>query len=534
MAYSSVARLDLGSVVPCVAGPKRPQDRVPISDLKGSFQAALTRERGHAGFGLEAEKANAPLDVDIVDDNDEVQTTQVHHGQLAIAAITSCTNTSNPSVLLAAGLLAKKAVELGLQTPSHVKTSLAPGSRVVTKYLEAAGLQKHLDTLGFYTVGYGCTTCMGNSGDVEPVMQMASDQGIITAAVLSGNRNFEGRVHLSVKANYLASPPLVVAAALAGRIDIDFESEPLGIGGNGRPVFLRDIWPLPEEVDAAVLANVKPEMFQATYGTAAIPDSAWDSLQGGSGLTYPWNPNSTYIARPPLLERKQRSIGDAYCLLMLGDSVTTDHISPNSVIRSGPAYDFLRKQGVEDKNMSSFGARRGHSEVMVRGTFYNPRLINKAAGKSGPWALHVPSGELLYIYDAAMKYGQEGHDLVIVAGSEYGTGSSRDWAAKGTALLGVRAVLAKSFERIHRSSLAGMGVLPLCFEGAEEIGLTGRERFRLLLPEDVRPGATVSVEAEDESGLITAFPATLRLDTEVEIAYWRSGGILPYVLHAMQ
>jgi len=519
--YSSVAHLDLSTVVPCVAGPKRPQDRVPMVDLKKDFVSSLTGERGPKGFGLSQDQAEAPT---------LVNGTEVRHGTLAIAAITSCTNTSNPAVLLAAGLVAKKAVALGLSTPEHVKTSLAPGSRVVTKYLEAAGLQESLDTLGFHTVGYGCTTCMGNSGEVEPLMQAASDQGVVTAAVLSGNRNFEGRVHLSVKANYLASPPLVVATALAGRVDIDFETEPLGQGTDG-PVYLRDVWPSPEDVDNAVTAFVKPGMFQEVYGDISGND-AWNELEAPSGTTYAWDPQSTYITRPPFLDRKQTPIGEAYCLLLLGDSVTTDHISPVSVIKTGPAFDYLSQCGVANKDMSSFGARRANSDVMVRGTFANPRISNRLVGETGPQTVHVPSGEVMHVFDASERYRAEGHDLVVVAGREYGTGSSRDWAAKGTALLGVRAVLAESFERIHRSNLVGMGVLPLAFEGVEQVGLTGRERFHIDLPEVPTSGMSVNVTAS-LNGQSKTFPATVRLDTDMEVIYWKHGGIMPYVLSTL-
>lgn len=524
--YSSVTHLDLASVVPCMAGPKRPQDRIPLGELKKSFHTALTQPSGHSGFGLDPDSLG-PKVLEL-----ENRSVTVNHGQLAIAAITSCTNTSNPSVLLAAGLLAKKAVQRGLRTPEHVKTSLAPGSRVVTRYLEAAGLSGPLEALGFHTVGYGCTTCMGNSGDVDPALQAAADQGLITAAVLSGNRNFEGRVHLSVKANYLASPPLVVAAALAGRVDIDFETEALGLDPDGREVFLSDVWPTPEEVAAAVFEFVRPEFFESEYALEA--SSTWSALEGAVGsVTYPWDPENTFIASPPFFQRPAGPIRDAYCLMLLGDSVTTDHICFNGAIRDGPALDFLRAAGVEKKDVGSYGARRGNASVMVRGTFSNPRILNKALDRTGPWALHVPSGEVLHPFDAAARYREDGYDLIIVAGSEYGTGSSRDWAAKGTALLGVRAVLAESFERIHRANLAGMGVLPLVFPGAAALGLTGTERFRLQLPEDLRPGMDVAVESVSAGGEKQCFTAVLRLDTEVEIAYWKQGGILPYVLESM-
>eukprot|EP00929_Paragymnodinium_shiwhaense_P000749 TRINITY_DN100985_c0_g1_i1.p1 TRINITY_DN100985_c0_g1~~TRINITY_DN100985_c0_g1_i1.p1 ORF type:complete len:914 (+),score=133.82 TRINITY_DN100985_c0_g1_i1:100-2841(+) len=517
--YSSVAPLDLSTVVPCVAGPKRPQDRVPLPKLKEDFTTCLTAERGIKGFGLSEEEVARPVQTASGD--------EVRHGQLAIAAITSCTNTSNPSVLIGAGLVAKKAVEKGLSVPPHVKTSLAPGSRVVTKYLEAAGLQTHLDSIGFQTVGYGCTTCMGNSGEVKPIMQEASDSGAITAAVLSGNRNFEGRVHLSVKAAYLASPPLVVAAALSGRVDIDFEMEPLGQGTDG-PVYLRDIWPTPEEIDATVAQFVRPDMFKDVYSTIQ-QSSIWDKLEAPKGVNFQWQPDSTYITRPPFLDKQQSPMREAFCLLLMGDSVTTDHISPVSSIKTGPAFEYLQGQGVGKQDMSSFGARRGNSNVMVRGTFANPRVFNQLVGEAGPQTVHIPSGETMHVFDASQRYQADGHDLIVIAGEEYGTGSSRDWAAKGTSMLGIRAVLAKSFERIHRSNLVGMGVLPLAFEGASELGLTGREKYQIHMPSRLSPGTTVQITATGESSQIN-FEATVRLDTDMEVEYWQQGGIMQYVL----
>ncbi|CAJ1341721.1 unnamed protein product [Effrenium voratum] len=507
VAYSEVVSLDLGHVEPCMAGPKRPQDRVPLTELKSSFRTALALPAPE-GFGASEGEA---------------------HGQLAIAAITSCTNTSNPSVLMAAGLLAKKAVALGCEVPGYVKTSLAPGSKVVTSYLEAAGLLEPLEALGFHVVGYGCTTCMGNSGALHPEAQAASERGAVLAAVLSGNRNFEGRVHLAVKANYLASPPLVVAAALAGRIDVDFASEPLGRTSDGRAVYLKDLWPSFEEVEEAML-HVRTEMFTSVYSQEAGAAWAPDSEPSEGSVTYDWG-ESTFLTRPPLLDRQPGPLRDAFCLLLLGDSVTTDHICPNSAILSGPAFDYLRSKGVEPKDMGSFGARRGNADVMVRGAFANPRILNKVVDRRGPWALHVPSGEEMHVFDAAQRYQEEGYDLVVIAGKEYGSGSSRDWAAKGPALLGVRAVLAESFERIHRANLVGMGILPLTFAGTIP-ELSGRERLRLHLPQELRPGAGVEVEAQGPEGHFR-FTTTLRLDTEVEVEYFKCGGILPYVLQSM-
>lgn len=542
--YSSTLSLDLGEVEPSLAGPKRPMDLVPLSGLKNDWRGCLTRERGHKGYGLSEEEAQRELQLT----KGGGAGSSVSHGALSIAAITSCTNTSNPSVLLAAGLLAKKAVEAGLRVPGFVKTSLAPGSRVVSAYLEAAGLQRYLDQLGFHVAGYGCTTCMGNSGEVDPGMADAAEAGIVTGAILSGNRNFEARVHPSVGGAYLASPPLVVAGALAGSLDTDFQSQPLGRDKEGKPVFLRDVWPSPEEIDAAITEFVRPNMFQEIYGDVAsgkAGSDAWKNLEVPPSATFNWDPSSTYIMKPPFLEgfekgaeaQGQRLCSDAYCLLLLGDSVTTDHISPVFKIKEDtPAGRYLKSRGVAVKDLTTFGARRGSDAVMTRGTFYHPRLANTLVDKVGPWTVHHPSGDVLEVCDAAERYRQEGADIVVVAGAEYGTGSSRDWAAKGTRQLGIRAVLAKSFERIHRSNLCGMGVVPLAFlpgEGAAELGITGLERFSIDLPNDLHPGCEVTVRAYREDGAPLTFSTTCRLDTAVEVLYYRHGGVLPYVLNGI-
>jgi len=542
--YSSSLSLDLSEVEPSLAGPKRPMDRIPLSGLKGDFGGCLTAPRGHKGYGLSPEQS--VQEFKLTDGN--AAGSSVTHGAIAIAAITSCTNTSNPSVLIAAGLLAKKAVEAGLTIPAYVKTSLAPGSRVVTEYLEAAGLQKYLDQLGFYTSAYGCTTCMGNSGDVDPGMQAASEQGCVTGSMLSGNRNFEARVHPSIGAAYLASPPLVVSGALAGTLDIDFDNEPLGTGKDGKPVFLKDVWPKPEEVDAAVAEFVRPSMFQDIYGKIAAGKAgsdSWNGLEAPPSATFDWDPASTYIMKPPFLtgfekgadSQGLRLCSDAYVLLLLGDSVTTDHISPVFKIKADtPAGRYLTGRGVDTKDLTSFGARRGSAEVMTRGTFANPRIANLLLDKVGPYTVHIPSGEMLDVFDAAERYNKDGAETVVIAGAEYGTGSSRDWAAKGTKLLGIKAVIAKSFERIHRSNLAGMGVVPLAFkdgEGIEELGITGKERFSIELPKDLTAACDVLVTAKRADGSDFSFTTTCRLDTEVEVLYYKYGGVMPYVLNGI-
>jgi aconitate hydratase A / 2-methylisocitrate dehydratase len=523
--YSENVELDLATVTPSMAGPKRPQDRVNLPDVKKNFTEA---------FG----SAHKPVEITMNGDH-----ATLDNGAVVIAAITSCTNTSNPSVMLGAGLLAKKAVERGLKPKPWVKTSLAPGSKVVSDYYREAGLMPYLEALNFHLVGYGCTTCIGNSGPLpEPVAEAVQKENLAVAAVLSGNRNFEGRINALVKGNYLASPPLVVAYALAGRIDIDLTSEPLGQDSTGHPVYLRDIWPSDEEVRRAVRGSIRHEMFQHEYEQAFEGDANWKNLPVPTGDVYGWDPQSTYIKRPPYFDHMvdpKTSIQDVAgmrVLALLGDSITTDHISPaGSIQKDSPAGQYLMAQGVEPKDFNSYGSRRGNHEVMVRGTLANVRLRNQLApGTEGGWTLHQPSGEKMFIYDAAMRYQQEGVPLVILAGKEYGSGSSRDWAAKGVLLLGVKAVIAESFERIHRTNLVGMGVLPLQFlEGrnAASLKLTGHELYSL---EGVRdalnsPARIARVRAVAD-GAEKSFEVKVRVDTPQEVEYYRHGGILPYVL----
>ena len=468
------------------------------------------------------------------------------HGAVVIAAITSCTNTSNPSVMLGAGLLAQKAVAKGLTVKPWVKTSLAPGSKVVTEYLKEAGLTPALDALGFHLVGYGCTTCIGNSGPLlEAVSEAVRAGDLVAAAVLSGNRNFEGRINPQVKMNYLASPPLVVAYALAGRMDIDLTKEPLGTGKDGKPVFLSDVWPSPEEVRATLAKAVKPEQFKKAYGEVFDGDARWHGLAVPEGRTYRWDAASTYVRKPPFFEAIPKAPGalqdirGARALAVLGDSVTTDHISPaGSIAKASPAAKYLTDHKVDPKDFNSYGARRGNHEVMMRGTFGNIRLRNQLVpGSEGNVTLHLGSGQQMSIYDASMKYQAEKTPLVVLAGAEYGTGSSRDWAAKGTMLLGVKAVVAKSFERIHRANLAGMGVLPLQFEAGEDVktlGLTGRETFDVTgIAEGLKPRKKATVTATFEDGKKKTFTVTVRLDTPNEVDYYRHGGILTYVLRQL-
>jgi aconitate hydratase len=467
----------------------------------------------------------------------------LHDGAVVIAAITSCTNTSNPSVMIGAGLLAKKAVERGLETRPWVKSSLAPGSRVVTDYLEGSGLLPYLDRLRFNVVGYGCTTCIGNSGPLPDVIAgLIDEHSLVTAAVLSGNRNFEARIHPQVRANYLASPMLVVAFALAGRVDMDLSREPLGTGRDGKPVYLRDIWPTAEEIQTAMSGSLKPELFERRYASVFEGDDTWQALKVPEGSRYAWDSGSTYVQEPPFFvdlptePPALRDITGARALAVLGDSVTTDHISPaGSIPKNGPAAAYLREHGVEQVDWNTFGSRRGNHEVMMRGTFGNVRISNALVpGREGNWTVHFPSGEVVSIYDAAMRYQDAGTPLVVLTGKEYGTGSSRDWAAKGPALLGVKAVIAESYERIHRSNLVGMGVLPLAYEpGAsrQSLGLTGRETFSISgVAKGLVPGGRVKVIARDESGKETVFPAVVRLNSAVELDYYRHGGILQRVL----
>jgi aconitate hydratase len=536
--YCDVLRLDLATVEPSLAGPKRPQDRIALTDMQSSFRQSLSKPISERGFALEESELSRTMDI-----GTNGSAARIGHGAVVIAAITSCTNTSNPSVMLGAGLLAKKAIERGLQVKSHVKTSLAPGSRVVSDYLDRAGLTDSLRKLGFHTVGYGCTTCIGNSGPLpEAVAQAVTEGNLVASAVLSGNRNFEGRVNPLVKANYLASPPLVVAYALAGTTDIDLATQPLGTDQQGQPVFLRDIWPSHAEIQEAVRSAVQPEMFRKRYGNVFDSNEQWNELPVEGGEIYGWNEASTYIQEPPFLIDLASEPGPvqpiigARVLAALGDSVTTDHISPaGSIASDGPAGRYLKEHGVEQVDFNSFGSRRGNDRVMTRGTFANIRIRNQLApGTEGGVTRHLPDGAEMSIYDAAMLYKQEGVPLVVLAGAEYGTGSSRDWAAKGTLLLGVRAVLASSYERIHRSNLVGMGVLPLEFPKGQtwqSLGLTGEEVFDIAgLDETLEPQSSVEVTATSPSGKVIRFEAQCRIDTPVELEYYRNGGILQTVL----
>ena len=526
--FSDKLELDLATVVPTMAGPKRPQDSVPLTQVKASFEKTLTAPVKHVSVQENGDK------FDLAD------------GSVVIAAITSCTNTSNPSLMLGAGLLAKKAVERGLKTKPWVKTSFAPGSKVVTDYIEKAGLWPALNALKFNLVGYGCTTCIGNSGPLpEAIGKAVKDNNLVAVSVLSGNRNFEGRINPLCRANYLASPPLVVAYALAGRMDIDIVNESLGDDKSGKPVYLRDIWPTPAEVESTMRSSVTSEMFRHQYSDVFAGDEHWKALPIPEGDLYAWDDKSTYIKNPPYFENlpvKPVALGDLHglrALAVLGDSITTDHISPaGSIGADTPAGKYLIAHGVEPKDFNSYGARRGNHEVMMRGTFANIRLKNQLApGTEGGWTIHQPSGEKMSIYDAAMKYRDEKVPLIILAGKEYGSGSSRDWAAKGTILLGVRAVLAESFERIHRSNLVGMGVLPLEFMPGETpatLGLTGLEIFEIEgLAQNFEPRKKMQVTARKPDGSETQFTARVRVDTPFEVAYYQHGGILQYVLRQM-
>jgi aconitate hydratase len=526
--FSDKLELDLDTVEPTVAGPKRPQDRVPLQHAKSSFTKVV--------------EGTGDKHVQVRNNGDSFD---LSSGAVVIAAITSCTNTSNPSLMLGAGLLAKKAVERGLQIKPWVKTSLAPGSKVVTDYLAASGLTQYLDKLKFNLVGYGCTTCIGNSGPLpEAIGAAIKENNLVAVAVLSGNRNFEGRIHPLVRANYLASPPLVVAYALAGRMDMDLTTEPLGTDTAGKPVFLRDIWPTPQEIENTVRASVTTNMYHKQYGEVFEGDAHWKSMKVPEGDIYQWDPKSTYIKSPPYFENMPKTppaladIRDARVLAMLGDSVTTDHISPaGSIPVDSPAGKYLIANGVKPHEFNSYGARRGNHEVMVRGTFANIRLRNQLApGTEGGWTLHLPGGEKMSIYDAAVKYREAGVPLMVIAGKEYGAGSSRDWAAKGTRLLGVRAVIAESYERIHRSNLIGMGVLPLQFkagENRESLGLTGHEIFSTEGVPSLAPGKTITIRTKSGDGKETQFATVARVDTPEEVSYYQHGGILQYVLRQM-
>ncbi len=535
--FTKTVELDLSTIVPALAGPKRPQDRIDLTDVHTSFEKALTAPQGNAGFGLSEDEKDKVAVIQYEDEAVEMRT-----GDLAIAAITSCTNTSNPYVMIGAGLVAKKAIELGLTVPKYVKTSLAPGSKVVTDYLEKSGLQPYLDELGFNTVGYGCTTCIGNSGPLDRAVEdaiLGSD--LLVSSVLSGNRNFEGRVHPLVKANYLASPPLVVAYAIAGTVDVDIMNASLGTGKDGQEVFFADIWPSRDEIQTIINTVVTPQSFRAEYDSVFTGNERWNNLDVPTGDQYDFDEASTYIQNPPFFENLAKEAGHVEALNDLrvfgkfADSVTTDHISPaGSFSKTTPAGQYLVNKGVAPKDFNSYGSRRGNHEIMMRGTFANIRIRNQVApGTEGGFTTYWPTGETMAMYDAAMKYKEDGTGLVILAGKDYGMGSSRDWAAKGTNLLGVKAVIAESFERIHRSNLVMMGVLPLQYvagTSAESLGLTGEEAISIAIDESVRPRDIIQLTATAADGKVTKFEAIARFDSEVDIDYYRHGGILPMVL----
>lgn len=538
--YSDRLELDLSEVVPSLAGPKRPHDRVALSDMKPAFQSALRAPVKERGFemGEEAIARHVTLETD-------GEQTELSHGSVVIAAITSCTNTSNPSVMVAAGLLAKKAVERGLSVKPYVKTSLAPGSRVVSDYLENGGLLPFLEALRFHVVGYGCTTCIGNSGPLpEPIANAVREGDLVAAAVLSGNRNFEARINPLVKANYLASPPLVVAYALAGTVDIDFETEPVGHDPNGQPVFLRDLWPTPQEIRETLAHALKPEMFKHRYASVFEGDERWKGLPIPQEEVYAWDSNSTYIQKPPYFDGMPdepdalTDVREARVLAIFGDSITTDHISPaGSIGADTPAGRYLMEHGIQPKDFNTYGSRRGNHEVMIRGTFANIRIKNlMLPGVEGGFTIYHPTGERKTIYEACEAYQASGTPLVVLAGKEYGSGSSRDWAAKGTMLLGVKAVIAESYERIHRGNLVGMGVLPLQFmpgENVASLGLTGEETIHIEGISSLTPRKNLTVTAARPDGSKVTFQAVARVDTPVEVEYYRNGGLLPMVLRKM-
>jgi aconitate hydratase len=537
--FTSTLKLDLATVVPSLAGPKRPQDRVALSAMQQDFQKGLTKDLASRGFALPADQLASKATV-----ADGTGAT-IGHGAVVIAAITSCTNTSNPSVMLGAGLLAKKAAARGLLRKPWVKTSLAPGSRVVTDYLTKAGLLPALESVGFHVVGYGCTTCIGNSGPLPaPVSQAIKEGNLVAAAVLSGNRNFEGRVNPDVKANYLASPPLVVAYALAGTVDIDLQKDPIGVDKDGAPVYLREIWPSQQEVLDAIASSMSPKAFLAQYGKVDLGPAPWRKIKATKSDLFRFDKKSTYIQEPPFFTTMGKQAGTiapiagARALASLGDSVTTDHISPaGNIKKDSPAGRYLIENGVQQADFNQYGARRGNDRVMTRGTFANVRLRNLLAKQEGGWTTHLPTGEELAIYDASMRYQQAGTPLCVLAGKEYGTGSSRDWAAKGTFLLGVKFVLAESYERIHRSNLVGMGVLPLEYlpgQTRESLGLSGHEEFAVAVDDAVQPRQKLTVTAKDlATGKVTTFEAQCRIDTPVEVDYYRNGGILQTVLRKL-
>ncbi|RXZ81282.1 aconitate hydratase AcnA [Paenibacillaceae bacterium] len=541
-AFSETIELDLSSIVPSLAGPKRPQDRIELTNMKQAFNDIIRTPIDKGGYGLSDSKIDQAVEVKHRDG----AVTKMKTGAVVIAAITSCTNTSNPSVMLGAGLVAKKAVERGLVKPAYVKSSLTPGSLVVTEYLKKANLLEPLEALGFHVAGYGCATCIGNSGPLpDEVSQAIADNDMTVAAVLSGNRNFEGRVHAQVKANYLASPPLVVAYALAGTVDIDLANDPIGYDNSNQPVYLKDIWPSSQEIADAASAAITPQMFRDKYENVFTQNERWNAIPVPKGELYEWDDRSTYIANPPFFTNLGSELDDianikgAKVMALLGDSVTTDHISPAGNIKAdSPAGEYLLKHNVERKDFNSYGSRRGHHEVMMRGTFANIRIRNQVApGTEGGVTKYLPTDEVMSIYDACMKYQDQNTNLIVIAGKEYGTGSSRDWAAKGTFLLGVKAVLAESFERIHRSNLVGMGVLPLQFQeghGWSSLGLNGTETIDITgLSNDVKPGEKITVTATREDGTSFEFTAIARLDSMVDVDYYRNGGILQTVLREM-
>ncbi|MFT0800996.1 aconitate hydratase AcnA [Bacillus swezeyi] len=536
--FTDVVEIDLSAVEANLSGPKRPQDLIPLTDMKETFHKHLASPAGNQGFGADAAEADKEIKFTLENGEEAVMKT----GAIAIAAITSCTNTSNPYVLIGAGLVAKKAVELGLKVPNYVKTSLAPGSKVVTGYLVNSGLLPYMRDLGFNIVGYGCTTCIGNSGPLAPEIEKAvAENDLLITSVLSGNRNFEGRIHPLVKGNYLASPPLVVAYALAGTVDIDLKNEPIGVDKDGQNVYFSDIWPTMDEINSVVKQTVTPELFRKEYERVFDDNERWNAIETTDEALYKWDEESTYIQNPPFFENMSIEPGTVEPLKGLrivgkfGDSVTTDHISPAGAIgKDTPAGKYLQEKGVSPRDFNSYGSRRGNHEVMMRGTFANIRIKNQIApGTEGGYTTYWPTGEVMSIYDACMKYKEEGTGLIVVAGKDYGMGSSRDWAAKGTNLLGIKTVIAESFERIHRSNLVLMGVLPLQFkegENAETLGLSGKETIEVDVDETVRPRDLVHVRAIAEDGTVKSFEAVVRFDSEVEIDYYRHGGILQMVL----
>ncbi|XP_037530747.1 cytoplasmic aconitate hydratase [Nematolebias whitei] len=533
--FTQIVELDLSTVVPCCSGPKRPHDRVPVSDMKQDFEMCLGAKQGFKGFQVAPERHNTVIPFQFGG-----KEYMLSHGSVVIAAITSCTNTSNPSVMLGAGLLAKKAIERGLIVKPYIKTSLSPGSGVVTYYLKESGVMDYLSQLGFEVVGYGCMTCIGNSGPLpDPVVEAITQGDLVAAGVLSGNRNFEGRVHPNTRANYLASPPLVIAYAIAGTVRIDFEKEPIAINSEGKEIFLRDIWPTREEIQAVERKFVIPSMFKEVYEKIEKVNERWNSLVAPSDKLYTWDPKSTYIKSPPFFDgltmklQPPESITEAYVLLNFGDSVTTDHISPaGNIARNSPAARYLTDRGLTPREFNSYGSRRGNDAVMARGTFANIRLFNKFLNKQAPQTVHLPTGETLDVFDTAERYRQSGVPLLVLAGKEYGSGSSRDWAAKGPFLLGIKAVLAESYERIHRSNLVGMGVIPLEYlpgDTADSLGLTGRERYTIIMPEQLTPRMTVHVKLDTGK----TFKVCMRFDTDVELTYFHHGGILNYMIRKM-